>query len=92
VGSGVAEKGISGNRKRDMPFTRHSSLVDIFSVTNAGYLDQQFGVVDCIHYAVVPDANAPLAVSALHLLAAGGSRSDGKIFDARENAGDDLIR
>jgi len=52
----------------------------------------KLGVIDGIDDAVITDADAPLLLSALELLASGGTWLDAKRFQLREDAFDEFRR
>src|SRR5208282_1402661 len=84
---GSAELAVFQPKRRRTP---QSSFVGRTSVTDTRHLHQQSFVVDGVYHAVVADANAPFAVSALQLLAARWAGIEGKIFQARNDARDQL--
>src|ERR1017187_1312342 len=83
-GSGGGVKGAGGSS------ARQSSLVYFSAVTNSRHLHQQFCVVDGVYHAVVAHTNAPLVITASELFAARRTGIGGEIFQARNDARDQL--
>jgi hypothetical protein len=61
-------------------------------MANAGDFEEQTAVVNRVDYAIVADANAPLAVAALQLLATCRARIRCKTLEPTENARNNLRR
>ena len=63
-------------------------LVYLASMTDSRHLHSGHCVVDCVHYAVVTHADAPLLIAAFQLLAARRQGIGDEIFQARSDARD----
>jgi hypothetical protein len=59
-------------------------------VTDSRHFRQRFSVVDGVYHAVITDTNAPLTFAAAELLAAGRTRIGGEVFQATNQARDQL--